>query len=315
MSKVFKKPSLLARQFGVDNEGRNGASVFVAELFSAASKDYNLEKAITIPIVSAIAGGVIFSISQWIEADFVNVRPDLPESIYMQTDAADNISAVTILSDHDYEPTSWSNVNTEKTYLLIETDGTYEISSCSGTICTPLSADDVRELRGEMRVMAEEEEIAYLDPAFFFPSQIESLTPLMQMQDSIGFFTEERFIEGEPRRELNAASYSVDGKFQRLNSAYMSFDVEGTVNLWTEALNSPDNGTYQVRDGAEDLYTWPRTSNGQWEDLPTSENPFYTMAGIFLLAHAGMGAAQIGAARRQTKSKVKKLKGLDLLKP
>lgn len=315
MSKVFKKPSLLARQFGVDNEGQNGASVFMKELFSAASKDYSWGTAAGTTVISAIAGGIIFSLSQWIETDFVNVRPELPESIYMQTDAADNVSAVTILSDHDYEPTSWSNVNGEKTYLLIETDDTYEISSCSGTICTPLSADEVRELRGEMRVMAEEEEIAYLDPAFFFPSQIQSLTPLIQMQDSVGFFRDERFVEGEPRREMHAESYSVDGKLQRLNSTYMSFDVESIVNLWTEALNSPDNGTYQVRDGAEDLYTWQRTSTGQWQDLPTSENPFYTMIGVFLLAHLGMGAGQIGTARRQTKSKVQKLKGLDLLKP
>ncbi|PJF20230.1 MAG: hypothetical protein CUN56_17215, partial [Phototrophicales bacterium] len=99
-----------------------------------------------------------------------------------------------------------------------------------------------------------------------------------------------------------------------LNSENMSFDSEHITSLWRTALDSPDNGTYQIRDGEQVLFTWQRTQTGEWQDLPTSEFMPFTILGLWLLLNGGLAAGQIGAARSRTQSQVTKLKGLDLLK-
>jgi hypothetical protein len=316
MSKVFKKPSLLARQFGVDNDGNNGAKIFAKEWANEVKRNSDVGGVIFTTIASGIVGAAIYGFSQWAEHGLMNVRPELPEAAYMQLDEApETISAVTIYNDHDSNVTSWGNVSGENTYLLIETNGSYEISSCSGNRCSPLSADEVRELRGEMRLMATEEDISYLNPAFFFPRKIESLTNLMQIQDIAGTFNDESFIAREAKRSMISTSYEVNDNFQRLNSELVDFNVDEITTLWSAALESPDNGTYEIRDGEDDLFTWQRTQTGEWRDLPTSEYMPFTMLGVFLLTSMGIGLSYTGTARRNTQSKTKKLKGLDLLKP
>lgn len=326
--KIFKRPSYRQRKFGVNSDGRDGLSLFFNEWGKGFGRMMDIrerpdvgDRAGIWATLSVAVGLSAYGIGQIVEYESdMNARPPLPEAHMIDFDER-TASFVTIYPDIDYTSENINTVNSNaKEYFVLQDpeNGTYEINTCHST-CRALSADEVRELRGELRVMAAEEEVDYLDPRFIFPHKITFISEPLRVQEINEnlFAADDDFYEaGEPRRYFRTAPYEVDSEDQRLNSEFVDFDQEGITALWRAALDAPDNGTYQVQgiDSDASQYVWPRVEGEEWQDTIVSTNAAATIGTIFMLLTSMTALGQISPAIRRTKEKTKPLEGFRMLR-
>lgn len=325
--KIFKKPSLRKRVFGVDKDGRDGLTSYFRDWAGQSHKNLTNENNATPMIATALIGGMaLYGICQIVEyGSSMNARPNLPEQHLLDVSPSAPISMISLYANptSNVSDITSTQVSARELFLVHDpVNGTYEISECKSS-CTALSASDVIELRGEFRAMADDHDLPYLSPEFMFPLNISYISEPIYVEDmSDGLFADDSregdtfYISEEPRRFFSADGFSVESRDQRLNSEFVDFDVEGVTELWRAALASPDNGTYQIINVSQDAedFVWPRIEGDEWRDTIVSENAAYTVLALYgLMASIGIGATAIGSVGR-TREKVRPLTGFEMLK-